>query len=389
MSEERVTSLFRAVDTSGQGYLSVRELYDIFQRLQIPTSDIPLLLEVHDVKQDGKVNIERLVSWLWHGTTTTNGAAGSACDGSRPRIGEACALPDLRRLSKQQAEDGSSDQGDGRDPPESDSAYSPRKSEPVTRRSSFFWESQRNRPKRLIFIRHGESEANVDREITRFVPDHMLHLTEKGRNQALDAGRRLRELVGEESIKFIVSPYVRTRETFNGIKHAWGDKKLPMRVDVRIREQEFGNLDSPDMKKLHQLKKKFGAFYFRFPDGESPADCYERASSFFESMYRTWEDNTVENHVIVGHGMMILMLIMRFMRLSVEDWEELDSLRNCEFVVMERPADSYKYDIAFTWCGGEEKNMSGLRKKQPLPKNEIWDGHPDTPLLISNAANFA
>mmetsp|Transcript_80101 Transcript_80101/g.144609 ORF Transcript_80101/g.144609 Transcript_80101/m.144609 type:complete len:239 (-) Transcript_80101:126-842(-) len=116
-------------------------------------------------------------------------------------------------------------------------------------RKSIFWQEQaKGRPKRLIFIRHGESEANVMRSITASVPDHSLHLTAKGREQALDAGRRLKELIGEESATFIVSPYVRARETLNGILWAWDGVKPPIRQDLRIREQEYGNFDSPDIQ---------------------------------------------------------------------------------------------------------------------------------------------
>merc|ERR1719195_807479 len=179
------------------------------------------------------------------------------------------------------------------------------------RRTSTFWQQQQTgRPMRVVFIRHGESEANVNRALTMVVPDHALHLTEKGRKQALGAGLRLRSIVKDESIKFIVSPYVRAKETLNGIIHAWDPSEWQkgwIREDVRIREQEYGNYDAPDISKLHATKKKFGPFYYRFPEGESIADCYDRASLFVESLYRSWTDNRAKNHVIVGHGMMILV----------------------------------------------------------------------------------
>lgn len=256
------------------------------------------------------------------------------------------------------------------------------------RRSSEFWTQQlKGRPMRLIFVRHGESEANVDRTITTTVPDHMLHLTESGRQQALDAGTRLKGLVGDQSVKFTVSPYVRTRETLNGILQAWKGcpHKIPIREDVRIREQEYGNFDDPDIHSLHREKRKFGAFYYRFPAGESPADCFDRASLFLESMYRSWNDNHSENQVVVCHGMMILVTLMRLLRLSIEEFDNLDSLRNCEFVVLERPVDDAKYSIAFTWAAGQPRDYRGLRRKpkSDRPPLDIWDGSPDAPLLTN------
>jgi len=253
------------------------------------------------------------------------------------------------------------------------------------RRTSTFWSSQlMGRPMRLIFVRHGESEANVDRTITSRVPDHLLHLTENGRKQALEAGQRLRSLIGTESVKFIVSPYVRTRETLNGILRAWDDvSSIPVREEVRIREQEYGNFDDPDIGTLHKEKRKFGAFYYRFPAGESAADCYDRASLFLESMYRSWIDNSSQNQVVVCHGMMILVTLMRLLRLPIEEFDRLDSLKNCEFVVLERTQEDAKYSIAFTWSPGSPQDERGLRRKEKpdRPPLEIWDGNPDVPLL--------
>lgn len=255
------------------------------------------------------------------------------------------------------------------------------------RASSSWWIGQGNRPRRLVFVRHGESEANVDRVITRTVPDHDLHLTAKGREQALDAGQRLRSILGDETVRFTVSPYVRTRETLNGILRAWGDVNCIVREDVRLREMEFGNFDSPDMDALRAEKKQFGAFYYRFPNGESPADCFDRASLFWESMYRSWQDNEHDNHVIVCHGMMILVALFRFLRIPVCEFDEFESLKNCEMVVLERPEGDPKFMCAFTWAGGEERRPGGLRKKdRPASRVAVWNGDPHAPLLTSSPA---
>eukprot|EP00928_Gymnodinium_smaydae_P017042 TRINITY_DN16483_c0_g1_i1.p1 TRINITY_DN16483_c0_g1~~TRINITY_DN16483_c0_g1_i1.p1 ORF type:complete len:397 (+),score=81.72 TRINITY_DN16483_c0_g1_i1:213-1403(+) len=262
----------------------------------------------------------------------------------------------------------------------------------VRRRASPFWTSQGQRPRRLIFVRHGESEANVNRKITATVPDHVLHLTAKGRQQAIDAGKILKDLMGDESVKFVYSPYVRTRETLNGILQSWNDSpvKPTCREDVRIREQEYGNYDSPDIKSYHKEKKEFGPFYYRFLGGESPADCYDRASSFIESLYRSWLDNQSANLVIVSHGMMILVILMRLFRIPIDEFDTLDSLKNCELVVCERPEDDTKFGITYTWPQGESQNRGGLRRKPSnLRELKVWSGDPSAPLVESIAAEEA
>lgn len=55
-------------------------------------------------------------------------------------------------------------------------------------------------PKRLILVRHGESEGNIDPLLYCHVPDNAMHLTELGYEQALAAGRSIKRLVGDESV---------------------------------------------------------------------------------------------------------------------------------------------------------------------------------------------
>ena len=73
------------------------------------------------------------------------------------------------------------------------------------------------RPKRIILVRHGNSEANNNYDILQHVPDNKVHLSEKCIQQAKDAGKRLKQLLGEESIQFYASPYARTIETYENI----------------------------------------------------------------------------------------------------------------------------------------------------------------------------
>mmetsp|Transcript_101569 Transcript_101569/g.316750 ORF Transcript_101569/g.316750 Transcript_101569/m.316750 type:complete len:108 (+) Transcript_101569:913-1236(+) len=102
-------------------------------------------------------------------------------------------------------------------------------------------------------------------------------------------------------------------------------------------------------------------------------------------MYRSWNDNRSECQVVVCHGMMILVTLMRLMRLPIEEFDNLDSLKNCEFVVLERPEEDAKYSIAFTWSPGEPQDPRGLRRKPKAdrPPIPVWDGDPDAPSLAN------
>lgn len=64
---------------------------------------------------------------------------------------------------------------------------------------------------RIILIRHGECHGNRDLEQFATVPDYTIELTEKGMEQAREAGAKLKTLVGDESVYFYISPFWRTR----------------------------------------------------------------------------------------------------------------------------------------------------------------------------------
>mmetsp|Transcript_20188 Transcript_20188/g.47065 ORF Transcript_20188/g.47065 Transcript_20188/m.47065 type:complete len:299 (-) Transcript_20188:124-1020(-) len=250
-----------------------------------------------------------------------------------------------------------------------------------------FYDKQHMRPKRIILVRHGESEGNVNRVITSTVPDHMIHLTTKGREQASMSGRNVKSIVGNESVHFMVSPYTRAQETLNGIAFSWGGReKVNVREDAYIREQDFGNFDKPEARELHKEKKVFGKFYYRFPEGESPADVYIRAGVFLESLYRRWETHYVDNLVIVSHELFITVFLMRMFRYSISDYYAFEGMSNGECVVLERPADSLQYEISYCWVPGQDKRPGGLKKKKEADTDapaQIWDGNPTSPLLES------
>lgn len=223
-------------------------------------------------------------------------------------------------------------------------------------------------PKRLILVRHGESEGNIDHRIYESVADGLLHLTEKGWQQAYCAGRSLKDIIGDENVEFEVSPYVRTRETFNALVAPWGTPAdVRWAEDPRLREQDFGNFQNvADVEKAKEERGDFGPFYYRMPNGESPADVYDRLSSYFESMYRHWEklgpdiaDNL--NYVIVCHGVTIAVFLMRLFKYSVDDFHKFANFTNCEYCVLDREGGRYS-----------ASNMYCVKQVETTPDSGDW-----------------
>lgn len=193
------------------------------------------------------------------------------------------------------------------------------------------------KPKRIILIRHGESEANVDKYLFGRVPDYTIELTEKGCEQAKEAGKRLKELVKDESIYFYISPFWRARSTFEWVASAFPRSQFDYGEEPRLREQEWGYLRSKkEFDRICRERREYGTFYYRIPGGEAGSDVYDRINDLLGSLYRDFSDNDFpENCVLVTHGLTIRLFIMRFFHLAVEKFEQMMPPKNCDLVILE------------------------------------------------------
>ncbi|MEV6107193.1 histidine phosphatase family protein [Streptomyces sp. NPDC051940] len=212
------------------------------------------------------------------------------------------------------------------------------------------------RPRRIVLIRHGESEGNVDDTIYEREPDHALRLTERGRQQARRAGERLRELFGDERVSAYVSPYRRTQET---LVHMRLDRaRMRILEEPRLREQDWGNWQDPEEVRMQKVyRDAYGHFFFRFPQGESGADVYDRVGAFLESLYRSFDkpDNP-ENVLLVTHGLTMRLFCMRWFHWTVAEFESLSNPGNAEtrMLLLDEATGRYHLDRPFErWCAPE------------------------------------
>ncbi|KAM5351894.1 hypothetical protein ACJ41O_004617 [Fusarium nematophilum] len=260
------------------------------------------------------------------------------------------------------------------------------------------------KPRLIILVRHGQSEGNKNREIHQTVPDHRVKLTPEGWNQAHDAGRRLRNLLRpDDTLHFFTSPYRRTRETTEGILESltsddpdpspFRRSNIKVYEEPRLREQDFGNFQpcSAEMERMWQERADYGHFFYRIPNGESAADAYDRVSGFNESLWRQFgEDDFASVCVLVTHGLMSRVFLMKWYHFTVEYFEDLRNINHCEFLIM-RNQDNGKYLLENnlrTWSElrrerkdkeerDKEKDSTKLQRTKTFVVTRRWGGCPN------------
>ena len=93
------------------------------------------------------------------------------------------------------------------------------------------------RPERIILVRHGQSEGNTNKDAYAQTPDSLIPLTERGFAQGAAAGLQIRKLVGNETVRFFYSPYMRAQQTLLSILQAFDMQTVQISQETRLREQ--------------------------------------------------------------------------------------------------------------------------------------------------------
>lgn len=187
-------------------------------------------------------------------------------------------------------------------------------------------------PSVIKLVRHGLSESNTGKVIPAEIGDFRVKLERKGIYQAKAVGK----LIGPEFIKDALlyrSPYRRTRQTMDHLIKGAGLELDDVRIfeDPRLREIDTGYEDYEAQQKRREQQ---GWFYYRYSGGESPADVFDRIATFLDTFYRQIERKGASTGLIVTHGLTIRAIVMRFLHLSVEDFERLKNPDNCDVITI-------------------------------------------------------
>jgi broad specificity phosphatase PhoE len=249
----------------------------------------------------------------------------------------------------------------------------------------------RPRPQRIILVRHGQSEGNIDEGAYTIIPDSKIALTEVGWKQAVLCGKKIRKIIENDDVDdwqvyFYVSPYRRTLQTLRGIGMAFERERIAgVREEPRLREQDFGGLvflalillllhvwfsvmfllsyqavasyyfsqfmecaGNFQNRERMQLQKaariRYGRFFYRFPNGESVADVYDRITGFRETLRADIDVGRFQrpevcsksmNLIIVSHGLALRVFLMRWYKWTVEQFEGLHNFGNTGMLVMQ------------------------------------------------------
>ncbi len=257
-------------------------------------------------------------------------------------------------------------------------------------------------PERLVFVRHGESEANLVHKAERegeihpnhdevyARPDWEQRLSVMGIVQAKMAGRWIRENIMpiEDFDRRYASTFQRASET---ALHICGLAKIDWYIDDRFRERDWGEYGATpyDERKIKfpfaVTAQENNPFYAGLNGAESLSDVQMRARDTFGTYHRDVSDGSV---LVVAHGEFISVNRYLIERMLPEELVALDNdksqdMKNCSIIEYtrrnpENPNDVreylswmrmvYPYDIDLV----KQERMITAPKLEQSPNGGQW-----------------
>lgn len=198
---------------------------------------------------------------------------------------------------------------------------------------------------KLYFVRHGESEANLIREISNRGWKHPL--TEKGRQQAQTLAAALE---GVGAVKIYTSPLMRAVQTAQVLAERL---HLDYEITPALREYDCGVIEGrsdPEAWELHRRVREDwllrGLYDERIAEGESFNDIRERFLPFIEGLLAGADDGSL---ILVGHGGLYVTMLPLILPGVTSEWVNRQPFPNTGWVLAERtPSGSL---ACLEWCG--------------------------------------
>lgn len=197
----------------------------------------------------------------------------------------------------------------------------------------------------LIFVRHGETEANL-RQLWYGSMD--APLTARGEQQIAATARHFATLVRAQLIDaFYVSPLGRTRKTAAAIAGAIGMEPM---VYEGLREFDLGEWEGRSLLELQETEKLWDRWKadptFAPPYGESPQSFGERSLRVAHQLAEAHPDQTV---LAVTHGGIICNVMAAWIGNGLDEWAKWEP-HYCGITVLQQEGIRWRA-LAFSDVG--------------------------------------
>ena len=176
---------------------------------------------------------------------------------------------------------------------------------------------------KLILLRHGESQWNLENRFTGWVD---VPLSPKGETEAKTAGEKIKDIPLDYAYTSLLK---RANHTLEIALKTAGKTNVPVTKDVALNERHYGDLQGLDKA---ETAKKYGdeqvkiwrrSYYIAPPKGESLKDTKARTLPYFdrEILPKVKEGKNV---IVAAHGNSLRSIVMELDQMTEAQVLELN-----------------------------------------------------------------
>lgn len=216
----------------------------------------------------------------------------------------------------------------------------------------------------ILFVRHGESEANL-LELMYGSSDY--HLTNKGVKQAKSAGKII-ELMGFIPDEIYVSTLTRAQETLENM----GFKLNGAQKDERINERHLGTLEGINFHELNKNQPEIFTDWnndwldYKPGGGESHLDFESRIISFLKDLEEKHQNG--ERVLVVSHGGTMKTIFSYIFKSNPEHYFNIE-IHNCSIMRITKFKGRYTFDALYNIHDFEELTILDTVENDETAKN--------------------
>ena len=176
---------------------------------------------------------------------------------------------------------------------------------------------------KLVLVRHGQSQWNLENRFTGWVD---VDLTPLGEKEAREAGKKLHGMKFDQGFTSVLK---RAQRTLQLMLEETGQSTLPVEKDQALNERHYGDLQGLNKA---ETAKKFGdekvhiwrrSYDVAPPNGESLKDTAARTLPYFNAKILPLV-KAGKNVIVAAHGNSLRSIVMELDKLTKEQVLELN-----------------------------------------------------------------
>jgi broad specificity phosphatase PhoE len=185
--------------------------------------------------------------------------------------------------------------------------------------------------RRILLVRHAQSEEDVEPHLRDRVSDRRISVTDEGQNQVKRLAGQLRgDFEKQTKVMVYSSDTTRASQTMTLFEKLYPNVVFTTEYESSIRNLNWGSVTARTVKTIEQERYRVGVLHYQFPDGDHTPTFVSNVRRFVADMLsRGKHPDHPEVTIVFTHGFALRVLAKELIGMSDNEFRFLKNPPNC------------------------------------------------------------